>query len=441
MATIIHYVEAVWGILCDEADDYQEQHLRSLGAFKPAPNGNGNDDAVPSEQQQQQQRRNVRLVGTISSMDSSSSSSSSSTSSTTTSQSQSTVLHRLPAPPQTFPPKSTMYELDEQVLEIAVGAAQIKRAETMAAALLDDTLLNQRQQSARLRGLLLSVMDDWRALAIRTVACLYRLEGVLEATSRSVMPRRTVEATKAARQALRVYAPLAQRLGMQRLKAKIEDAAFRILYRKQFRVAEGLYHQSGPALKAMSRYLETQITQALLSHPQLMGQVEALHVTSRVKEPYSSWKKLLKTQLKLKLRLPSSVDNNSRQSSSLSSSVVLSSRAARAQQGQRQQSSSSPSSTKRQLSLVDVQDAVALRVILKARKLTDDEPPEVTLQREKVLCYVVQHILREQWPVLDESRIKDYIESPKDNGYQSLHYTSYIASQGIEWPFEVQVCC
>ena len=35
--------------------------------------------------------------------------------------------------------------------------------------------------------------------------------------------------------------------------------------------------------------------------------------------------------------------------------------------------------------------------------------------------------------------MKDYIQHPKANGYQSLHYTSSITSQGLQWPFEVQV--
>jgi len=40
-----------------------------------------------------------------------------------------------------------------------------------------------------------------------------------------------------ARDALKVYAPLAQRMGMQRLKSQIENTAFRILYPRQYDVS------------------------------------------------------------------------------------------------------------------------------------------------------------------------------------------------------------
>jgi Region found in RelA / SpoT proteins len=48
-------------------------------------------------------------------------------------------------------------------------------------------------------------------------------------------------------------------------------------------------------------------------------------------------------------------------------------------------------------------------------------------------------LIRAHWPETDESRLKDYIEKPKPNGYQSLHHTSKIISRGFESPFEVQV--
>lgn len=34
---------------------------------------------------------------------------------------------------------------------------------------------------------------------------------------------------------------------------------------------------------------------------------------------------------------------------------------------------------------------------------------------------------------------QDYIQNPKRNGYQSLHYTANLMINGDEWPFEVQI--
>jgi hypothetical protein len=91
------------------------------------------------------------------------------------------------------------------------------------------------------------------------------------------------------------------------------------------------------------------------------------------------------------------------------------------------------------LAITGVQDAVALRVILKARKWKPEESDETTRARERILCYYVQHLIQSKWPALEADRVKDYIQFPKSNGYQSLHYTSSINLRGMEFPFEVQV--
>ena len=68
----------------------------------------------------------------------------------------------------------------DEVMRISRGAARVKRAEILAHAVLDVGCIWSKEESLRLHGLLLSVMDDWRALTIRAVACLYQLEGILQ---------------------------------------------------------------------------------------------------------------------------------------------------------------------------------------------------------------------------------------------------------------------
>jgi ppGpp synthetase/RelA/SpoT-type nucleotidyltranferase len=306
-------------------------------------------------------------------------------------------------------------EYDEDVMVIARGAARVKRAEIMAQTVLGPGRIPSKEEAIRIRGLLLSVMDDWRAMGIRTVACLFRLNGLIHDSNNgaSQYMERTPEVVHAAREALCVYAPLAQRLGMQRLKNKIEDSAFQVLYKRQYSAVSGLYQHSGPAIKAISRHLEDQISEVLLRNQALMEQLEDIQITSRVKEPYSSWKKLLKVRLKGQQKLDRALVGST--------------------------TSSAIPSTAPALSLVDLKDMVALRIVLRAKKWSEDEPVETTRGRERLLCYFVQHLVRSEWPELDDGRMKDYIQHPKPNGYQSLHYTSSIASQSVRWPFEVQV--
>ena len=307
---------------------------------------------------------------------------------------------------------SSPYEPEVGV--ICKGAARVKRAECLAHAVLQNHGLTQAQAS-RLRDLYLMCMDqDWRSLALRVVACLYRLEGLLRAEHQH--PAATAEfaqksplIVKTAREAMRIYAPLAQRLGMHRLKAMIEERAFRLQYRRQYHAVSSLYHETGEAMQSVSTYLQSHVRQILQNDEALVAQLKTLQVAARVKEPYSFWRKLLNQKVKGLLKPWQSLSHTENDED------------------------------RRTLSITQVNDAVALRVILTARKLTPDEPDEITRARERMLCYYVQHLIRAHWPETDADRLKDYIANPKPNGYQSLHHTSRIASRGIKFPFEVQV--
>merc|ERR1712157_172136 len=120
-----------------------------------------------------------------------------------------------------------------------------------------------------------------------------------------------------------------------------------------------------------------------------MNHVEKVVVSTRVKEPYSLWKKMLKLNKR---------------------------------------------------DFHDVPDTIALRIVLDAAKVTDDEDEEVTRSRALCLCYYVQKLFTENWDNPHGiSRIKDYIMYPKTNGYQSLHFTASTTWNNQEWPFEIQI--
>ena len=291
-------------------------------------------------------------------------------------------------------------------LRLAQSASRIKRAEIIADVVLTDKRAITKEEYIDMRNLLLSVMDDWRALAIRCVAYLYRLEGVLHSMPHGTgefLPRSN-EAILAARHSIRIYANLSQRLGLHRLKSQLESSAFRILYPRQFAAVSSLFQQKGESMQAVSTFLASQVTKMLHEDQSLMSQLEDLEINSRVKEPYSFWKKLLRKRKK---------------QSTMGRRIVL--------------------TRANHISVIDVQDGVALRVILKARKLTPEESIETTRSRERMLCYYVQKLIQAEWPATDLTRVKDYISKPKANGYQSLHHTSAIIHNNQKFPFEVQV--
>jgi ppGpp synthetase/RelA/SpoT-type nucleotidyltranferase len=301
----------------------------------------------------------------------------------------------------------TQQIFSDDVLRLARGASILKRAEILADVILTGSRSLTKSEYSDVRDMLLSVMEDWRALAIRCVACLYRLEGIADKVDVGAAQylQRSPSVILAARESIRVYANLAQRLGMHRLKSQLESLSFRILYPRQFSAVSTLFRQKGESMNAVSSYLSAQISNMLREDQSLMVQIEDLQISARVKEPYSFWRKLLKKRLG--------------QSASPTDGSLL-----------------HPSS---EISIIEVQDGVALRVILKARKWESGETDDSRRSRERMLCYYVHHLIRRRWPALDESRVKDYIQAPKPNGYQSLHFTSSITRNRQEFPFEVQV--
>lgn len=337
------------------------------------------------------------------------------------------------------------------VWKIARGAAQIKRAEILARAVgtknRQSSGVLSYEEASRIRGLLLTVDDfDWRSLMIRCVACVYRLEGILDDDNNSFL-HRTPEIVITAREGLRIYATLAQQLGLGKLKARIEDRAFQILYQRQYRAVTALYNTNTPLrgqverrlseqklpIESVSSFLEDRITATLFEDDALMALLQDLHVTARVKERFSFWKKLIKKKVKEVgyLKSTKAVLN-------LASSIKPKGGLVFRKTDQQARNSSS-ATTSSNLSISDVSDAVALRVVLKARKWNENEPEDVVRAREQLLCYYVQQKLLLKWPAIGPERIKDYIQYPKPNGYQSLHYTSVIEESGDEFPFEIQV--
>ena len=280
---------------------------------------------------------------------------------------------------------------------IVADADRLKNLETIASSVIQEQGSRRASPNSRdaenVRHLLLTETKDWRALAIRTAACLFRLRGILASKQTAL----TKESVRTSREALSIYAPLASRLGMHRLKNELEGAAFKILYRRQYEAVYSLHQRRGGVSNnnigdAMLRVLEevkSEMTAMLESDEEFQKQVETFEVTARVKEPYSMWKKMLRLGYDHVLQVP---------------------------------------------------DALAIRVVLKGKRVEAGEPTEVTRARERALCYYAQKLCQERWkPYAPNPRFKDYIGRPKKNGYQSLHYTAQTWWQGEAWTLEVQV--
>jgi len=348
---------------------------------------------------------------------------------------------------------SGIQDFGEHAVKIAFDTARLKGIENVAATLRNGMVTPSVETTSHhfdnLRSLLLSANagGDWRALAIRSAACLYRLQGLL--SYRLCHPENhnagfpTREEVLASREALLIFAPLAHQLGMYRLKSELEGTAFRLLYRRQHSaVSRMLYHVNGDnenvetnyrgipkegndsigvqfvssyadesvgnGMKSVLEDLTLQVKRLLHEDDTLMSHVSSLFITTRVKEPLSLWKKMLKVQ------------------KNKSNALFFT-------------ESKDKKIAKVPLHVLDVPDATALRVILTAKKKTPDEDDRETQARSRDLCYYVQELLTSKLNPEQNNTFKDYIKNPKPNGYQSLHFSARTRWHGKSWPFEVQI--
>ena len=145
---------------------------------------------------------------------------------------------------------------------------------------LDKVRFRSRQEAAAesFRKMLLAMARDLRVILIKLADRLHNMRtlGAMEAESRRRIARETLE----------IYAPIAQRLGMNRFKAELQDLGFRMLHPDRHRViAERIRTVLGNRREAMTRIedaLETRLAVESLPH----------RVVSRIKSPYSIYTKM-----------------------------------------------------------------------------------------------------------------------------------------------------
>ena len=211
----------------------------------------------------------------------------------------------------------------------------------------------EEEQMENLRKMLMAMAKDIRVILIKICDRLHNMRTMDYQT-----PRKQREK---ALETMEIYAPIAHRLGMQRIKWELEDTSLQYLDPIGYReIADELAARSSAHeefLAGIQKRIQDRLDE------------EGIRCTiyGRVKHIYSIYRKMY-TQNK---------------------------------------------------TMDEIFDLYAFRVIV-------DDMPE---------CYNVLGVIHDLFnPVL--GRFKDYISTPKPNGYQSLH-TTVIGREGI--PFEVQI--
>ena len=209
------------------------------------------------------------------------------------------------------------------------------------------------EQMENLRKMLIAMSKDIRVILIKISDRLHNMR-TMEYQSPAKQKQKSLET-------MEIYAPIAHRLGMQRIKWELEDLSLKYLDPVGFEEINSSLQLKAKEYDAFMKKTQDQIDKRL----------QEMHIPhtvyGRMKHPYSIYRKMF--------------------------------------------------SQNKQLD--EIFDLFAFRVIVGS---VGD-------------CYNVLGVIHDLYkPIL--GRFKDYIGTPKPNGYQSLH-TTVMGSDGI--PFEVQI--
>lgn len=212
----------------------------------------------------------------------------------------------------------------------------------------------EEAQAENLRKMVLAMVDDIRVVLVKLADRMHNMRtlGFLPPEKRKRIAQETLD----------VYAPIAHRLGMGRIRAELEDLAFKYLEPDDYQKLQEAIEKRRAATDAFLEEVIARITQHLTEEG-----IPVVRIEGRIKRLYSIF-------LKMK---------------------------------------------RQKIALNQVYDLAAVRII--TSELRD--------------CYAALGVIHNHWhPV--PGRIKDFIATPRENMYQSLH-TSVVGDEGQ--PFEVQI--
>jgi GTP diphosphokinase / guanosine-3',5'-bis(diphosphate) 3'-diphosphatase len=165
-------------------------------------------------------------------------------------------------------------EFGEQVAHIVEGVTKISKI---------DFATREEQQAENLRKMMLAMVDDIRVVLIKLADRLHNMR-----TLEHLPPERQ---RKIAEETLEIYAPIAHRLGMGKIRGELEDLGFRFL--------DPLgYEQVEQAINARRKQGETFLAkmEQIISDKLKEAGIQA-RVESRIKRLYSVHKKLQKQRI------------------------------------------------------------------------------------------------------------------------------------------------
>jgi tetratricopeptide (TPR) repeat protein/ppGpp synthetase/RelA/SpoT-type nucleotidyltranferase len=281
--------------------------------------------------------------------------------------------------PQGFPSGMNILEqrVGRTVMSLLADLKKVRRLPSRIELYDDDA-------AAALRELCITFYDV-RSTAVEVVARLHTLQigaAELSATRKrksnydnsNTTSTSVAELQVSALEALQIYAPLGHALGMGSIASQLEDLCFQVLFPASYEATTLWLHQQSDANAATLDKAQSALHAAVAAMPEFKKLASGLKIYGRTKSPFSTLKKLL--------------------------------RLGDTSKGGRSRS--------------EVYDLIGLRAVVVPRfDLSSSQEAEEAVIKA---CYLVEQAAHTLWSPI-EGRSKDYIRSPKLNGYQSLHST------------------
>src|SRR5436309_4512553 len=142
-------------------------------------------------------------------------------------------------------------------------------------------LSKEKQQAENVRKMVLAMVTDVRVVLIKLADRLHNMR-----TMQYLKPEKR---ERISQETLDIYAPIAHRLGMGKMRSELEDLAFQNLYPDEYKRLAKEVDARRPELEAALDKIKDTIETKLKEND-----VPFVDIESRVKRLYSLWKKLRK---------------------------------------------------------------------------------------------------------------------------------------------------
>jgi len=236
-------------------------------------------------------------------------------------------------------------EFGSEVADLVDGVTKISVFENTA---------GSNSKVENFRKLILATSKDIRVLLVKIADRLHNMRTIKAITKEEKRQR-------IAQETMEIYAPLADRMGMHRIRDELEDLSFEILNYDARKLIKKRLDEIKLDKKDVFEEQSYELSEILNDH-----EINA-EIYGREKTPFSIWRKV----------------------------------------------------QKKRVSLEQITDIIGFRIILDS---VDD-------------CYKTLGLFHKKWNCIP-GKFKDYISSPKINGYKSIH-TSVIGSN--KKPIEIQI--